>query len=114
MAYQPAKAGAFAYVARLQSGKGRAIAKRRRILLASFAVLPRPVEMAMVPISVMDSGIVGIRMMAFCSVVALRRPALGMSLLGNVFGLIVLTLSMMRHGGRRIIGREWNVYMFLS
>jgi hypothetical protein len=45
---------------------------------------------------------------------ALRCTALGMSLLGNVFGLIVLTLSMMRHGGRRIIGREWNVYMFLS
>jgi hypothetical protein len=47
-------------------------------------------------------------------VVALRRTALGMSLLGNMFGLIVMTLSMMRHGGRRIIGREWNVYMFLS
>jgi hypothetical protein len=37
-----------------------------------------------------------------------------MSLLGNMFGLIVMTLSMMRHRGRRIIGREWNVYMFLS
>jgi hypothetical protein len=70
--------------------------------------------MAMVPISAMGSGIMRIRTVAFCSVVALRRTALGMSLLGNMFGLIVMTLSMMRHGGRRIIGREWNVYMFLS
>jgi hypothetical protein len=70
--------------------------------------------MAMMPISAMDSGIMRICKVAFCSVVALRRTALGMSLLGDVFRLIVMTLSMMRHGRRRIIGREWNVYMFLS
>jgi hypothetical protein len=39
---------------------------------------------------------------------------LGMSVLGNVRGLIVMILSVMRHGGRRIIGRKWNVYMLLS
>ena len=37
-----------------------------------------------------------------------------MSVLGNVRGLIVMILSVMRHGGRRIIGRKWNVYMLLN
>jgi hypothetical protein len=68
----------------------------------------------MVLILAMRPVIVRIRMAAFCSVIALRRTALGMSLLGNVFGLIVMIPSMMRHGGRRIIGRKWNIYMFLS
>ena len=70
--------------------------------------------MAMVLISAMALVIVRIRVRAFCSVVALRRAVLGMSLWGNVRGLIVMILSVMRHGGRRIIGRKWNVYMLLS
>jgi hypothetical protein len=37
-----------------------------------------------------------------------------MGLLGNVLGLIAMILSVMRHGGRRIIGRKGNVYMLLS
>jgi hypothetical protein len=53
---------------------------------------------------------------AFRSVVALRRTVLGMSLWGNVRGLIVIVmiLPVMRHGGRRVIGRKWNVYMLLG
>jgi hypothetical protein len=68
----------------------------------------------MVLISAMTPVIVRIRVRVFCSVVALRRTVLGMSLWGNVRGLIVMILSVMRHGGRRIIGRKWNVYMLLS
>ena len=71
-------------------------------------------EMAMVLISAMAAVIVRIRVRAFRSVVAWRRTVLCMSLLGNVRGLIVMILSVMRHGGRRIIGRKWNVYMLLS
>ena len=37
-----------------------------------------------------------------------------MSVLRSARGLIVMILSVMRHGGRRIIGRKWNVYMLLS
>ena len=70
--------------------------------------------MAMVLISAMAPVIVRIPVRAFCSVVALRRTVLGMSVLGNVRGLIVMILSVMRHGGRRIIGRKWNVYMLLN
>ena len=70
--------------------------------------------MAMVLISAMAPVIVRIRVRAFCSVVALRRTVLGMSLWGKVRGLIVMIFSVMRHGGRRIIGRKWNVYMLLS
>jgi hypothetical protein len=68
----------------------------------------------MVLISAMAPVIVRIPVQAFCSVVALRRTVLGMSVLGSVRGLIVMILSVMRHGGRRIIGRKWNVYMLLS
>jgi hypothetical protein len=70
--------------------------------------------MAMVLIPAMGPVIVRIRVRAFRSVVALRRTVLGMGLLGNVLGLIAMILSVMRHGGRRIIGRKWNVYMLLS
>ena len=70
--------------------------------------------MAMVLISAMAPVIVRIPVRVFCSVVALRRTVLGMSVLGNVRGLIVMIFSVMRHGGRRIIGRKWNVYMLLS
>jgi len=71
-------------------------------------------EKAMVLISAMAPVIVRIRVRAFRSVVAWRRTVLGMSLLGNVRGLLVMILSVTRHGGRRIIGRKWNVYMLLS
>jgi hypothetical protein len=77
-------------------------------------MLPRPVEMAMVLIPAMGPVIVRIRVGAFRSVAAWRRTVLGMSLWENVRGLIVMILSVMRHGGRRIIGRKWNVYMLLS
>ena len=97
----------------LQTGKKQNADPGSRALL-SFAVLPRPVEMAMVLISAMAGVIVRIRVRAFRSVVALRRTVLRMGILGNVRGLIVMILSVMRHGGGRIIGRKWNVYMLLS
>src|SRR5580704_4217124 len=70
--------------------------------------------MAMVLIPAMGPVIVRIRVRAFRSVVAWRRTVLGMSLWEDVRGLIVMMLSVMRHGGRRIIGRKRNVYVLLS
>jgi hypothetical protein len=70
--------------------------------------------MAMVPVSVMAPVIMRIRVRVFRLVFAVLRTVLGVSLLGNVHGLIVMILSMMRDGGRRIIGRKWNVHMLLS
>jgi hypothetical protein len=70
--------------------------------------------MAMVLIPAMGPVIVRIRVRAFRSVVAWRRTVLGMSLWESVRGLIVMILSVMRHGGRRIIGRKRNVYVLLS
>ena len=68
----------------------------------------------MMLISAMGPVVVRIPARAFRSVVALRRTVLGMSLWGNVRRLIVMILPVMRHGGRRVIGGKWNVYMLLG
>ena len=85
--------------------------------MPSFVVLPRPMEMEMVMVlfPTMTPVIARHRVRVFRSVFAARCTVLGVRvrvlgdarrlILGNARGLMVMILSMMRRGGRRIIGR---------
>jgi len=49
----------------------------------------------------------------FRMVFSFRRLTLGTSFLGSMDGLIAMIFASVRHRRRRIIGREWNIYMLL-
>jgi hypothetical protein len=46
-------------------------------------------------------------------VFSFRRLTLGTSFLGSREGLIAVIFTSVRHRRRRIVGREWNVYVLL-
>jgi hypothetical protein len=83
-----------------------------------FAVLPRPMKMEMTMATVLFPTMAPVIargcVRVFRLVFAAWCTVLGVRLLGNGRRLSVMILSMMRHSGRGVIGRKWNIDVFLG